>query len=634
MQAGFCVLVRDGRAELQFFGRRPGEPRSLVSHARHGEAHAILMGRLTYRAELLGRLPREAAGPDVEDDAALAAYRHGGADALARLEGIFALVVWDAGRRLLLGRRDPLGGYPLFWASHGGTLAVGTGLGPLLRLLPRRRLNLDYVADFLAAPGAWVKEVVTDGGPYEGIHRLPPGSTLRADAPRGTVREHAQWHWPEHAVDPGTNRLEDLSALVEEGLRRAVREGLRGRVAAHASGGIDSSSVALLARDGLGAAPGRPPVQAISAVFDRIGGLARETPYMEAVLCQPGLAGHRVPCDDVLAYDGFANPPWHDEPCVALPVLGVQARLMEAAAEAGADTLLTGDGGDLLFDILPHHVTDLLRRGRLLAAWRVARAWGRAGNSSAWGFLWEYGLANLVPAALRAGPGAFWRGGRAAWERQGPGTVAPWVRPEFARTHGLRERALAAVGAVAPSGRPMNVAFLLSALRWSGGDPVRWWLSAPRGIHLVHPFFDPRLVGLCLGIHRRFRQRPDAPKQLLLRAMRDVLPDEVRNRKFKSDYNAVYQAGLSRNLPHLEALVRQPAVEDLGLFDTRELLRCLREAPLGRVTAHHALSRLHVTLAFLRWYSLQGEWQAPRPAAVVRVPAPCRERPCREVSPC
>lgn len=628
MQVGFCVVVRDGQAELSFFGQRPGEPHSLLTYARHEGRHAVLLGRLTYRDELRGRLPREPAVPDVEDDAALAlsAYRHWGTSGLTRLEGTFALVVWDARKRLLLGLRDPLGGYPLFWVNPGDTLAAGSCLGPLLRLLPRRALNLDYVAEFLAAPGTWVKEVVSENGPYEGVRRVLPGSMIEARGPRGPVRQHTHWNWLDHATDPGSDRVEDLAGLVEQGLRRAVRENLRGRIASHVSGGIDSSSVALLARDCLRDAPGRPPVHGISAVYDRLGGLSRETPYVESVLRQPGLARHLVPCDDVLDYDCFADPPVHDEPCVKLPLLSVQARLVEAAAEAGADTLLTGDGGDLLFDLVPYYLTDWLRRGRLLKAWRAARAWGRADNTSAWSYLWHFGLSNLVPAGLRAGPGAWWRGGHVAWDRQGPGTIAPWVRPEFARAHGLRERALAAVRAEASPGLPRNVSYLLANLRWSGGDPVRWWIAAPRGMALIHPFFDPRLIGLCLGIHRRFRQSPDTPKELLLHAMRDVLPENVRTRRFKSDYNAANQAGLSRNLPLLEALVRQARVEELGLFDRDVLLQCLREAPLGRVTVHHALGRLHLTLAFLCWYSRQREGQTPpAPVTSLRVDDPSRK---------
>jgi asparagine synthase (glutamine-hydrolysing) len=626
MQVGFSVRIRDDQLEFQFFGQRPGQPRSLVAHARHGDVHAVLMGRLTYRDELVDQLPPEPASPSLADDAvlALAAYRHGGAAGLARLEGNFAVVIWDGCKKRLLGMRDPLGGYPLFWTNPAGTLAFSTCLRPLLQLLPHRSLNLDHAAEFLATPGLWVEEVVTDHCAYEGIHRVLPGSLVQAPLSGGPVQQQMYWDWVERMVDPGPGGLEEYSSQVAHGLRQAVRQHLRGTVAAHLSGGMDSTSVALLARDGLSCEPGQAPVHAISAVFDRLGGLSRETPYLECALRQPGIVPHLVPCDDILDYDCFADPPFHDEPYTKLAVLGVGGKLVEAAAQTGADTLLTGEGADGVLDCFPHHLTDLLRRGRLWKAWSVARAWGRATTQSAWHFLWQCGLVNLMPAGWRAGLGPLWRRGYAAWQRQGPGTIAPWVRPDFARVHALRERGLAHIRRQSCSGQPMNVSLVLSLLRGVCGDGCRWSVAAPQGMAIAHPFLDARFVCLCLGIQARFRPEPGSMKPLLAHAMRDVLPEPIRNRRVKGHYNSMTHAGLARNLPVLEALVRQAPVDDLGLFDKEALLGCLQQAALGLAPVH-ALTRLDLTLAWLRWYSLQEEWQKPMtPAAVLRVAQPGR----------
>ncbi len=623
MQVGFTVVVREGEAEFHFFGRRPDDPRSLVAHARAGDLHAVLMGRLTYRSELLDRLAREAAAPGPGGDAALAlaAYRCWGPAGLARLEGSFSLVIWDAANKLLLGSRDPLGGYPLFWTNHEDTLALGTSLRPLLGLLPRRALDLDYLAEFLMLPGASFQEVATEHCAYEGVHRVRPGHLVQAHVPGGPVRQQPYWDWLERAVDPGTDRLEELGDRVADGLRRAVGERLRGRVACHVSGGMDSTAVALLARDGLRAAPGQPPLHAISLVFERLGGLDRETPYLECALRQPGLVPHVVPGDDLLHYNSFADPPVHDEPYGALRGLGLDARLAEAAAEAGAETLLTGHGADGLIDQYPYHLNDLLRRGRLWSAWSDARARGRAASRSAWHFLWNFGLVHFLPVAWRAGLGPLLRGGRAGWERQGPGTIAPWIRPDFARSHALRERGLNRIRAMYAPARSLNQAMALALLPAVSGDCCSWYAAAPHGLAIVHPFLDPRFVGLCLGIQGRFRQEPGRQKPLLADAMRDVLPESIRNRRRKSHYNALVHGGLARNLPALEALVCQAPADGPDLFDRDVLLACLRQAALGSAPAD-ALAKLDLTLAWLRWSSLQGEWQRPEaPVAVLRAPA-------------
>lgn len=56
--------------------------------------------------------------------------------------------------------------------------------------------------------------------------------------------------------------------------------------------------------------------------------------------------------------------------------VGVFARIGRLLSERGVRTALTGDGGDDLFAADQLEVADLLRRGRLLASWRVAASIG------------------------------------------------------------------------------------------------------------------------------------------------------------------------------------------------------------------------------------------------------------------
>jgi asparagine synthase (glutamine-hydrolysing) len=253
----------------------------------------------------------------------------------------------------------------------------------------------------------------------------------------------------------------------------------------------------------------------------------------------------------------------------------------------------------------PHHLTDLLRRGRLWAAWAEAARWARAENCSAWKFLGPFGLANLLPAWLRAGLGTWWRRGYAGWRRQNEWTIAPWILPDFARRSGLRGRALANIRRTFHACRPVGLSLALRGVREHHGDFNRWYLAAPQGMVLTHPFLDPRVLSLGLGIQSRVRPQPGAQKPILAAALRGILPDRIRKRPGKGHFNEVYYVGLSRNLPGLEALVRQAPVDDLGLFDKAALLDCLQQAALGNAASIHSLTRLNSTLCFLKWVSLQ-----------------------------
>jgi asparagine synthase (glutamine-hydrolysing) len=611
MKVGFTVLVRDDQVEIQFIGRRPEDPRSLVAHAQSGAQHAVLMGRLTCRSELLAELKEEL--PSASDVAlALAAYRRWGRQGLELLEGTFALVVWDGDRRVLLGSRDPLGGYPLFWARHERALAFSTSMAPLLRFASRPSLDQEYLAELLACDNGAYQEVPTPHTAYEGIRRLSPGAIAQASCADGEVEQQTYWDWLERQIDPGTTRMDELADLVATSLRRAVAVQLRGRVAAHFSGGMDSTSVALLAREWLQNAPGQPPLHAISLVYDKMGGLSSETPYIECALRQPGLVSHRLAGDQFHSFDRFFDITPHDEPTGLIPRLGTAIAMVDAAAGLGADTLLTGIGGDGLTDQQqPAHLADLLRRGRLWSAWSEARRWARADNFSATSYLWKHGVVPLLPASWQR-----------RLDRHGPAATTPWVRPDFARAHSLSDRVLRHLK---PLGRSEQTAQVLGIVRRMSGDCTRWIWAAPHGMAYTHPFLDVRFISLCLGIQSRYRQDPGRQKPLLAHAMRDVLPEPIRNRRSKIHYGAGVHAGLVRWLPRLEAFIRGSGAEELGVFDIDILIQCLRQAAMGHVPGGLGC-RLDTTLSWLRWYSSHKEWHQPSPpAAVIRVSGIARE---------
>src|SRR5947209_866289 len=105
MLLGFTVIGNRNGTTVRQFGNQP----SGIRIARTADHAAVLIGRLHYREDLLARLPAELPArlrDDAEtDDAALALaiYLRGGQDGLGRLEGEYALVVWDARQGCLIG---------------------------------------------------------------------------------------------------------------------------------------------------------------------------------------------------------------------------------------------------------------------------------------------------------------------------------------------------------------------------------------------------------------------------------------------------------------------------------------------------------------------------------------------------
>src|SRR5439155_7052355 len=105
-------------------------------------------------------------------------YEESGPRFVERLQGMFALALWDGTRERLVLARDRLGKKPLLWTRlPDGTLAFASELKALLRLPGvSREVDLEAVDAYLA-----LQYVPGNRTPLEGIHKLPPGHVLVAE---------------------------------------------------------------------------------------------------------------------------------------------------------------------------------------------------------------------------------------------------------------------------------------------------------------------------------------------------------------------------------------------------------------------------------------------------------------------
>lgn len=161
-----------------------------------------------------------------------------------RLDGMFALAVWDARRRTLVLARDRQGKKPLLYHEFGGRIAFASEHAALLRGISERpRVSPEAIRLYLR-----LGYVPAPFDAFDGIRKLPPGHVLVWRDGQSAVRQY--WTPPE----PGTLRIGEADA-VSELLRLLERAVVRRLVAdvpvgAFLSGGVDSSGVvAMMARN-------------------------------------------------------------------------------------------------------------------------------------------------------------------------------------------------------------------------------------------------------------------------------------------------------------------------------------------------------------------------------------------------
>jgi asparagine synthase (glutamine-hydrolysing) len=174
----------------------------------------------------------------------LEAYLEWGDDCLRRLNGMFALALYDRTRRQLLLARDRAGEKPLFYRHDHGTLSFASELKALLadpscpRVLDLEAL--DFYLAFGYVPGERCL--------LSGIHKLPQGHALTFDLASGQARTLRYWELPQPSSEAAPQD-EELVAELEAILLDSVRLRLIADVPVGImlSGGVDSSLVVAMA---------------------------------------------------------------------------------------------------------------------------------------------------------------------------------------------------------------------------------------------------------------------------------------------------------------------------------------------------------------------------------------------------
>src|SRR5690606_19814762 len=181
---------------------------------------------------------------------------------------------------------DIVGARPLYVHHAPGRLLAFASRAKALLALPVVPDDLDEgrIADALVNQLEAIDKTSTF---YHEIKRLPPAHTLAVDPQRS--RQQRYWRLQPGLVSPLPRTDAQWADALTDVLERAVRNHLDGdvRVGCMLSGGMDSSSLAEIARDQLASA-GKGPLPTFSSIDDDPA--CPETRAIRAVLEQSGFA--------------------------------------------------------------------------------------------------------------------------------------------------------------------------------------------------------------------------------------------------------------------------------------------------------------------------------------------------------
>lgn len=550
------------------------------------------------RRELEAKGHQYRSGTDTETIVHL--YEEEGPRCVERLQGMFAIAIWDARAGELFLARDRLGVKPLYFATPPGGFVFGSEIKALLAH-PAVSPDLDVDAfhhylTFVCTPAPLTM--------FKGISKLAPAQrmTIRAD---GSAKTDTYWT-PMSA--PATAQVAQMNEdEMKQRLLELLRESIAKRMMADVpfgvflSGGVDSSTNVALMSELMS-----EPVRTFSIAF-REQERYNELQYAREIARRYSTDHHEILIDWPDLESFLPEMIFHqDEPiadwvCVPLHYVAKLARdngtivcqVGEGSDELfhGYDTYLSAARFRRLFWEPFQHLPPPVRRATARSATGLARRVGR-------------GEMHVLPIAeAAAGRLSFW-GGAICYQGA------------------IKERVLSHRGAPAPDSYEIVSRLWQDAERERPGADLLAKMTylelkqrlaelllmrvdkmtMATSVEARVPFLDHELVEFALALPPEMKVRGKTGKYLLKKAVAGILPEHIIYRPkqgFGAPVAEWFKGELGRRA---EAQINRSSLRERGLLDYEEISRMWQAHRQGPVNwAFHLWNIYNVSAWYDYW---------------------------------
>lgn len=278
----------------------------------------------------------------------LYAYLEYGKEFVDKIDGIFAMAIYDERVRKVYLFRDRIGVKPLYYYYKDGKFAFASELKALTEMLEDSALEIDTMAlyDYL-----FYQYVPEPKSLYKHIRKLRPAARLIFDTQEKRIIEADRyWNLFVNASVGRKRKREDVAEELRGLIRQTVEEQLIADVpvGTFLSGGVDSSVITYVTNRL------KPEVNAFTIGF-------QETQFDESAradaFCREqhiSLTQQILSSKDVRQIRNDLSK-WYDEPFA--DVSAYPTYMLSRLARTNCTVVLTGDGGDELFGGYAHYKT-------------------------------------------------------------------------------------------------------------------------------------------------------------------------------------------------------------------------------------------------------------------------------------
>lgn len=498
-------------------------------------------------------------------------YRAWGNDVFKKIDGMWAVALYDKKNGKLFLSRDPAGIKPLYLYTKGTSLMFASEIGVLARALPRGTLTMNNAAMRAYLTHGYIYGTDTI---YQDIVSVPPATTLTISL-LDLSTTHEPHFIPEQRTPPKTleeavNEFEKLFAdSVQATLQADVPVGL------FLSGGIDSSLVGYHVKQA-GATMEAFTIGFNEQGFDESGDAARIAAHLGFSLETVIVRGGDVAPEALRVLDSFG------EPFADMSAL-VTDHLSRFARERGCTVALTGDGADELFGGYPTHYLPALAKwyqwtprvtDTILDALRRAlpHDFAKLGNREK--------LSRFLQGARHSIPTAHARWKRIFTENEltellVPGTIAGGAEADFTEFFEMVRDT---------STDPTDLVSKVDFLTFLPSDCLvkSDIASMQHGVELRVPFLNKALIDFAWNLPGEMKASPFHTKKLLRRSLARCLPRSITQAP-KRGFVPPLSHWLTKELqPLMHELLSREAIAKVGF---------LKYAPVAELVNQHLAGR-------------------------------------------
>lgn len=293
------------------------------------------------------------------------AYKQWGKNFLSRLNGMFAIAIYDLKNDIILLARDRAGEKPLFYTIHKHSLFFASELKALL-VNPEFDRKINHVAlDCYLSMGYVPGELCI----IDNFNKLAPACALQFNLRTGTIEKWKYWELPDFnhnkSNEVENTLLDELEFLLEDAVKKQLISDVP--IGVLLSGGVDSSLVTAMAARNNG------KVKTFTVGFPEYNKYD-ESSYARLIADYFGTEHTEISASDVSVDLIFDLAKQYDEPIIDSSM--IPTFLVSQLIRNHCTVALGGDGGDELFGGYGHYNRLLLLKERIQQIPSPIRAFG------------------------------------------------------------------------------------------------------------------------------------------------------------------------------------------------------------------------------------------------------------------